>query len=67
MVMIAFLALAVWRINIYAITLRLTGQVTQTTEFPFYPIVHIIAFGFFAYLLVTLGSLIDNVKKVVHK
>jgi TRAP-type C4-dicarboxylate transport system permease small subunit len=67
MVVLAFLALAFWRINVYATTLRLTGQVSQTTEIAYYPIVHLIAIGFLAYFLVTMGSLIDNVRKVVRE
>jgi TRAP-type C4-dicarboxylate transport system permease small subunit len=67
MVILSFLALVFWRINIYATTIRLTGQVSQTTEIAYYPIIHLIAAGFLAYFLVTLGSLIDNVRKAVHK
>lgn len=62
-----FLGLVVWRMMEYAATIKITGQVAQTTKLSYYPFVYLIAFGFAVYCLVTLGSLLENIKKVVGK
>lgn len=67
LLVMSFLGFAFWRLNAYAINLRLTNQVAQTTEIHHYYFVHIIALGFLVYALVSLGSLIDNTKKVLRK
>lgn len=65
LIILAFLGLAVWRLSNYAATIKITGQVAQTTQISYYPFVYVIAFGFAVYFLVSLGNLIENFKKVV--
>lgn len=67
LLVLAFLGLAVWRLSNYAATIKITGQVAQTTQIAYYPFVYVIAFGFAAYFLVSLGKFIDNFRKVVRK
>jgi len=64
---LAFLSLSSWRIILYANDLKLSGQVSLTTQTPYYLFIYVIAFGFLAYGLVVLGSLIDNLRKGVQR
>ena len=67
LLVIAFLGLSCWRIILYANDMKLSGQVSMTTKTPFYLFIYIIAFGFLAYGLVVLGSILDNLRKGVQK
>lgn len=67
LVTLSFLGLVCWRMIDYANVLKTTGQVAQTTEISYYYFVYVIAFGFAAYFLVSLGNLIDNALKVVQR
>lgn len=62
-----FLSLAFWRIILYAYDMKLNGQVSMATKTPFYLFIYVIAFGFLAYFLVVLGSLIENLRKGVPR
>ncbi|HBW35591.1 TRAP transporter small permease [Desulfosporosinus sp. BICA1-9] len=64
---VVFLSLAFWRIILYANDMKLSGQVSMTTKTPFYWFIYVVAFGFLAYGLVVLGSIIDNLKKGVQR
>lgn len=64
---VVFLSLAFWRIILYAYDMKLSGQVSMTTKTPFYLFIYVIAFGFLAYGLVALGSIIDNLRKGVPR
>ncbi|RJX24376.1 MAG: TRAP transporter small permease [Dethiobacter sp.] len=66
-VVFLFLSLIVWRLCIYANTVRITGQVSLTTKTSYYPFIFVIAFGFLVYCLVVLTGLIDSVRKVVRR
>lgn len=61
-----FLSLSFWRIIIYANDMKLSGQVSMTTKTPFYLFIYVVAFGFLAYCLVVLGSMIDKLRKEVQ-
>ncbi|KUO75148.1 MAG: hypothetical protein APF81_02475 [Desulfosporosinus sp. BRH_c37] len=62
---VVFLSLSFWRIILYANDLKLSGQVSLTTKTPYYLFIYVIAFGFLAYGLVVLGSMIDSLRKGV--
>ncbi|KUO78328.1 MAG: hypothetical protein APF81_22360 [Desulfosporosinus sp. BRH_c37] len=64
---VVFLSLSFWRIILYANDLKLSGQVSLTTKTPYYLFIYVIAFGFLAYALVVLGSMLDNFRKGVQR
>ena len=66
-VVLFFLSLVVFRLCIYAITLRVTGQISLTTGIPYYPFVIVVAFGFLVYCLVVLSSVLTFFKKGVRE
>jgi hypothetical protein len=43
------------------------GQVSLTTQTPYYPFVYTIVVGVLAYCLVVVGDIIENIAKAVKK
>lgn len=66
-VVFIFLWVIVWRLWIYAVTLRDTGQISLTMGISFYPFVMAIAVGFAIYSLVVLVKIADNFKGGVEE
>ncbi|MCO1599951.1 TRAP transporter small permease [Desulfosporosinus nitroreducens] len=64
---LVFLSISFWRIVIYANDMKLSGQVSMTTKTPYYFFIYVVAFGLLAYALVTLGSMINNLRKGVQR
>jgi TRAP-type C4-dicarboxylate transport system permease small subunit len=54
-----------WYMAAYAQTMKQTGLVASTTQFPMYPVVYLISFGLLALCLVLLVQFIDAVRKVI--
>jgi len=62
-----FLWVIVWRLWVYAITLRNTGQISLTMGISFYPLVMAIAVGFAIYSLIVLVKVVVNFKGGVEE
>lgn len=62
-----FFSLIAWQCVIYANDLRMTGEVSLTLEFPFYPFVYGIGFSAGAVCLVLTNDLIYNIKKLAGR
>lgn len=58
-----FVSLSFWRLIVYANDAKLSGQVSMTSQTPYYYFIYLVALGFLAYGLVVLGSLIDRIRK----
>ena len=56
-----------WQCIKYGIQLRRVGEVTMTTETPFYPFVFGMAFGFLVLALVCLVEIFTSAKEVVKR
>lgn len=67
LIVLAFVSVSFWRLIVYANDAKASGQVSMTSQTPYYFFIYLLAFGFLAYGLVVLGSLIDDVKKGVSK
>lgn len=55
-----FLSLASWYLTRYATVIALSGRVSPTIRFPFYPFIYLVALGFLALALVTLVRLAES-------
>jgi TRAP-type C4-dicarboxylate transport system permease small subunit len=64
---IGFLGLCSYRLYVYGSSMQALGQVSLTTQTPYYPFVFAIAIGFIVYCLVILGDLIENISKAVKE
>lgn len=67
LLVLAFLVLAVSRLYIYGQSMYQLGQVSLTTQTPYYPFVYTIVVGMLAYCLVVVGDIINNIAKAVRK
>ncbi len=67
LIVLAFLVLTFSRLYNYGLSMFLTGQVSLTTQTPYYPFVYTIALGILAYCLVLIGDILDNFAKAVKK
>lgn len=66
-IVLIFVNLSFWRLIVYANDTKLSGQVSMTSQTPFYLFIYLVALGFLAYGLVVLGSLIDRIRKGVAR
>ncbi|NLI70364.1 MAG: TRAP transporter small permease [Firmicutes bacterium] len=55
-----FLSMASWHLARYATSIALSGRVSPTIRFPFYPFVYLVALGFLALALVMLVRLAES-------
>ncbi len=62
-----FFSLIAWQCVVYANDLRITGEVSLTLEFPFYPFVYGVGFSAGAVCLVLISDLIHNIKKLAGR
>ncbi len=62
-----FLLLILYRTALYANQLRISGEVSLTTGIPYYPVGFTVVLGFLIYFLVSLGPVLESLKKVVQK
>lgn len=67
LIILVFVSLSFWRLIIYANDARISGQVSMTSQTPYYYFIYLVAFGFLVYGLVVLGALIDDVRKGVSR
>jgi len=67
LLVLAFLGLTVSRLYIYGQSMYQLGQVSLTTQTPYYPFVYTIVVGVLAYCLVVVGDIIENIAKAVKK
>src|SRR5660397_14911 len=51
-----FLFLSAWRLYLYALAIRASGEVAPTTEIPFWPITLVVAGGLLIYAVVELAK-----------
>lgn len=59
--------LIVWRLSVFAMDLKIDGEVTSTARIPFYPFVFGAAFACIPACLVYIYMFIDSVQKVIKK
>ncbi|MDA8234139.1 MAG: TRAP transporter small permease [Clostridia bacterium] len=62
-IVLIFVSLSFWRLIVYANDAKLSGQVSMTSQTPYYFFIYLVAFGFLAYGLVIVGALIDDIRK----
>lgn len=60
-------ALVSWRCFVYGDTLRASGEVSMTLEFPAYIFVHFLGVAFAGLCLTILAGLVSSIKRVVQK
>ena len=60
-------ALIAWQSLVYANDLRVSGEVSMTLEFPFYPFVYGIGFSAAVVCLILLSELVKNLMKIFWK
>lgn len=64
---VGFLSVAFWKLIEYAESVRISGQVSPTTQFPFYPFIYMIAVGIAVLCLVNFAQGVQCIRKVVKK
>ena len=64
---LVFLSLTSYHLFLYAKRLWLNGEVSLTTEIPFYPFVYLVAIGLAVFCLVILWQLIKSWQRVIGK
>lgn len=60
-----FLGLITWHTGKYAYSMVLSGEVSPTTEIPFYPFIYLVTFGLLMLSLIVLLKLIKIIRKGV--
>jgi TRAP-type C4-dicarboxylate transport system permease small subunit len=61
-----FVVLA-WQCSKYAITMYKSGEVSPTTETPFYPFVFVVAFGLLTLAIVLLNDVFKSLRRIIMK
>lgn len=59
-------ALVSWQMFIYAVTMKRSGEVSMSLQFPTYILVYVTAVAFAVLSLVILTELVDNIRKAVN-
>jgi TRAP-type C4-dicarboxylate transport system permease small subunit len=64
---VGFLSVAFWQLIEHAESIRISGQVSPTTQFPFYPFIYMIAVGVVVLCLVNFTQVMQSIRKVIKK
>ena len=62
----ALYAVFAWQCVKYAITVYHSGEVSPTTETPFYPLIFVVAFGFLMLTLVIVNDLLKSLIRIIR-
>jgi TRAP-type C4-dicarboxylate transport system permease small subunit len=58
--------LVAWQMFVYGQSMRLSGEVSMSLEFPSYILVYLVAVAFAVLSLVLLGEVVDNLRKAMR-